>query len=219
MWLKVDDGLIDHPKMFAAGRHLGRRGRARAFCVYMASLSWVNRHLTDGFIPDEAVASLTIDEHPRDVADVLALENVRLFHRENVGFRIHDYHDHNPKSDAVKEKLSRDRARKREERQGVRVDSARNPHGVRPDSCALARARSRSQPLSTSTRTVAVATGTRPKKTATHRILCAMVRAERQADPGGTFSDWVEGVKQRLVAQGFGYPPGDRLDVAFKSVA
>jgi len=150
MWLKVDDALIDHPKMFAAGRHLGRRGRARAFCVYMASLSWVNRHMTDGFIPREAVEILSIDERPLDVAEVLSLADVRLFHRETAGFRIHDYHDHNPDSQTIKAKLAQDRQRKREIREGVRVESARNPRGFQTDSTALARARSGSQPLSPS---------------------------------------------------------------------
>lgn|SRR5262249_25824060 len=142
MWLTVDDALIEHPKMFAAARHLGRHGRARAFCVYMACLSWVNRHKTDGFIPLNVVEILLIDDHPRDVAEVLSLEDVRLFHRESTGFSIHDYHDWNPDARTVKERLARDRERKRASRARVRADSERNPRGVRADSSALARARS-----------------------------------------------------------------------------
>ena len=148
MWLKVDDSLIDHPKMFAAGRHLGRRGRARAFCVYMAGLMWVNRHLTDGFIPDATVDTFAIDEHPRDVAEVLSMADVRLFHRESTGFRIHDYHDFNPESAKVKAKLAQDRERKRAEREKRDAASNGNPRRIPMDSSALARARSISQPLS-----------------------------------------------------------------------
>lgn len=148
MWLKVDDALIDHPKMFAAGRHLGRRGRSRAFCVYMAGLMWVNRHLTDGFIPDDAVSTFSIDERPTDVAVVLSMDDVRLFHRESTGFRIHDYHDFNPESAKVKAKLAQDRERKRVDREKKACASAGIPRGVCADSSALARARSGSQPLS-----------------------------------------------------------------------
>lgn len=149
MWLKVDDSLIDHPKMLAAGRHLGRRGRARAFCVYMAGLMWVNRHLTDGFIPNEAVLTFTIDERPCDVAEVLSMADVRLFHRETTGFRIHDYHDFNPEAQKVKAKLAQDRERKRVEREKRACASTGIPRGLPSDSSALARARSRSisQPL------------------------------------------------------------------------
>lgn len=136
MWLKIDDDLINHPKLYAAGRHLGKLGRLRAFGVYMAGLSWVNRHLTDGEIPGETVLSFTIDPKPIQVANVLSFSDVNLWHKTEIGFRIHDYHDHNPNADSVKEKLKRDRDRKRNG-----ADSARNPHGIRSDSCALARAR------------------------------------------------------------------------------
>lgn len=105
MWLKLDDGIIEHPKMYAAGRHLGAEptGRQRAFCVFCEGLAWVNRHLTDGFIPAAVVQSLRMDRRPGDVAAVLALEDVRLWERVDGGFQIHDYHDWNPSADEVRE--------------------------------------------------------------------------------------------------------------------
>lgn len=141
MWMKLDDAFFDHPKFFAAGRHLGKRGRQRAICVWLAGLGWTNRHYTDGFIPDGAIESFAIDERPREVAVVLGFDDVRLWHRDESrwGYRMHDYHDHNPKADQVKDKLKRDRERKRRE-QG-QTDSARNPNGIQTDSPALARAR------------------------------------------------------------------------------
>lgn len=146
MWVKVDDDLINHPKMFAAGRHLGKRGRMRAFTVYMAGLSWTNRHLTNGFIAEEAVDSFVIDERPKDVADVLTFPDVKLWHKVPGGFQIHDYHDHNPTADEVKEKLKRDRERKRSRRKSDENPSG-HPIGVHADSRALARARIPSPPL------------------------------------------------------------------------
>lgn len=152
MWLKVDDSLIHHPKILRAGSMLEGVGRQRAFCVYLEALSWVNRHLTDGYIPQYVICTFTADPQPAQVAEVLAHESVRLWDVVSDGYRIHDYHDHNPDADVVKAKLRRDRERKRAERQLREVSvrtSTRNPRGqavdVHEDSSALARARSRSR--------------------------------------------------------------------------
>ena len=116
MWLKIDDRIVDHPKMFAAARHLGRRGHARAFGVYMAGLCYANGHLTDGYLAESVVQSFKIDRTPTEVAAVLAFPEVGLWEVVAGGWRIHDYHQFNPKASDVKEKLAADRDRKREER-------------------------------------------------------------------------------------------------------
>lgn len=163
MWMKLDDAFFDHPKFFAAGRHLDptkdgrqiKRGRQRAICVWLAGLGWTNRHYTDGFISDGAIASFGIDDKPLEVATVLAFDDVRLWHRDasRGGYQMHDYHDHNPDAATIKEKLKRDRDRKRKERAEKRntgvlgtVHADIQPD-IQTDSTALARARSRSQPL------------------------------------------------------------------------
>jgi hypothetical protein len=118
VWLKIDDRIVDHPKMFAAARHLGRRGHARAFGVYMAGLCYANGHLTDGFLAESVVESFKIDRTPTEVAQVLAFPEIGLWENVAGGWRIHDYHQFNPKAADVKEKLAADRDRKREERAG-----------------------------------------------------------------------------------------------------
>jgi hypothetical protein len=116
VWLKIDDRIVDHPKMFAAARHLGRRGHARAFGVYMAGLCYANGHLTDGFLAESVVLGFKIDTKPTEVAAVLAFPEIQLWEVVAGGWRIHDYHQFNPKAADVKEKLAADRDRKREER-------------------------------------------------------------------------------------------------------
>lgn len=143
MWVKLDDRIADHPKFFDAGRHLGRHGIARAFAVYVAGIAYANKHLTDGFLSESAVKAFKIDRNPAEIGQVLSFADVGLWEAVPGGWRIHDYHDHNPKAQEVKEKQAKDRDRKRQER----VDKeARRPRGVRSESSALARARSRPDP-------------------------------------------------------------------------
>ncbi len=131
MWVKLDDGIADHPKFFDAGRHLGRHGIARAFAVYVAGLAYANKHLTDGFLSVSVVKSFKIDRKPDEIAHVLAFADVGLWEAVQGGYRIHDYHHHNPKSQEIKDKRERDAARKRAEREEkdrpVRSESSRSP--------------------------------------------------------------------------------------------
>jgi hypothetical protein len=135
VWVKLDDGIADHPKFFDAGRHLGRHGIARAFAVYVAGLAYANKHLTDGFLSESVVKSFKIDRKPGEIALVLGFADVGLWDPVPGGWRIHDYHHHNPKSQDVKDKRERDAARKRQEReekdQRVRSDSTRSPRRSR----------------------------------------------------------------------------------------
>src|SRR6478735_2915490 len=123
--------------MFAAARHLGRRGHARAFGVYMAGLCYANGHLTDGFLAESVVESFKIDRTPKEVAAVLAFPDVGLWEVVAGGWRIHDYHQFNPKAADVKDKLAADRDRKREER--AAKEAAKNGGrrgGAKPGSIA-----------------------------------------------------------------------------------
>ena len=138
MWLKIDDGLIEHPKMYRAAAHLGgRTGRQRAFCVFMAGLSWSSRQLADGEIPGETVRTFVIDPRPMDVGFVLSLPDVLLWHREGNNFRIHDYFHYNSPAELVKKKRDEDRLRKKLSGgipAGFQPESVRNPAGFRADS-------------------------------------------------------------------------------------
>ena len=116
MWAKLDDALIDHQKIFDAGDLLGRNGAALALAIYGVGLMYSNKHLTDGFLSTAVVKNFRHAEQPLRVAD--ALTKVNLFEKVTGGYRIHDFHDHNPAAGQVKQKRENDRRRKQAERRG-----------------------------------------------------------------------------------------------------
>lgn len=95
-WFKVDDGLHSHPKAMASS--------LAALGLWALAGSWSGKHLTDGFIPDHAIPSLSRGQ------DALARELVAagLWTRVRGGYRFHDWHERNPS----KEKVESDRAKK-----------------------------------------------------------------------------------------------------------
>jgi len=117
MWSKLDDALMDHVKVFEAGELIGgKSGSAIAVGFYVVLLMWTNKHLTDGFVPDAVLKTLPHVDNPRAVAG--ALVRAGLLEREDKGFRIHDFHDHNPSARAVRSRRKADRLRKQNERNG-----------------------------------------------------------------------------------------------------
>ena len=94
MWAKLDDNLFDHPKIFDAGDRIGRNGPAIALGFYVAGILYVNKHLTDGFLPTAVVRRMKHADHPLKVAEALVAAS--LWESGDGGFWIHDYHDHNP---------------------------------------------------------------------------------------------------------------------------
>jgi hypothetical protein len=114
MWARLDDALIDHPKIFAAGGGLGKNGPALALSLYTIGLMWSNKHLTDGHLPMHTVKAFPHLEHPLIVAD--ALIKAGLWSKNGDGFLIHDFDDFNPSAADVKKRRREDRRRKREER-------------------------------------------------------------------------------------------------------
>lgn len=118
MWTKLDDQLIDHSKIFAAGDLLGRNGPAIAIGFYAIGLLWSNKHLTDGHLPLTVVRSFRHVSHPDAVAD--ALVRAGLWEKNGAGFVIHDYDDLNPTATVVAARRRKARLRKRKQRQGKR---------------------------------------------------------------------------------------------------
>jgi hypothetical protein len=116
--LYLDDHLPTHPKIFKAGARLGQDGPALALALFVAGLSYAREHLTDGFVPDQFVASCGLVQTPQSVARVLSSRAVRLWHKTRGGYQIHDYHDWNQKASEVKEKREADRRRKAAQRAG-----------------------------------------------------------------------------------------------------
>lgn len=111
MWAKFDDALLDHRKIFEAGDLIGKNGPAVALGFYAACVLYANKHLTDGFIPGPVLRRFPHADKPEEVAK--ALVKVRLLASVEGGYRIHDFHDHNPKAESVRKKRAADRDRKR----------------------------------------------------------------------------------------------------------
>jgi hypothetical protein len=110
MWARLDDQLIDHPKLFEAGELLGKNGAGLAVALYVFGLMYSNKHLTDGELKLSIVKACKYVENPAAVAD--ALVKAGLWERNGHGFVIHDFGDFNPSAANVKRKRKADRLRK-----------------------------------------------------------------------------------------------------------
>lgn len=110
MWTKLDDALLDHQKVFTAGDVLGKNGPVIVIGLYAIGLMWTNKHLTDGFLPSAVVKRWHHLEQPLKTAQALVAAG--LWECEDGGFRVHDFHDHNPTAESVRKKREDDRKRK-----------------------------------------------------------------------------------------------------------
>ncbi len=134
-WIKIEDGFPDHPKFLKVGPVCGY--------VALAAMAWSNRNLTDGFIPNQQVPRLAnlegiCDEERGSSNDyvhtseiVAALVEAGLWDPAEDGFQIHDYHDHQPTADSIKQRRQKDAARKAH---GKARDSKATPNGFHAES-------------------------------------------------------------------------------------
>jgi len=90
-WIKLDDQWMDHPKIIKAGRD--------ARDMWLASITWCAKHLTDGYFPAELLPSLAVTAGV-DVANCLTLASslldACLWDSTDNGYMVHDYLDYNP---------------------------------------------------------------------------------------------------------------------------
>lgn len=82
-WVKLDDTFPDHPKIIAAGD--------AAAWLWVSSVCFASRHLTDGFIPNDAVARLTSQRRVHQL--VAKLLEVGLWEAATGGYWVHDYEE------------------------------------------------------------------------------------------------------------------------------
>ena len=228
----VDEKFLNHPKIFKAAKHLGPEGPALAIAVYLTGLAYAREQLTDGYIPESAIAACGVCSKPLLVGKALAARGVSLWHRRRNGWQIHDFEDHNRSRKEIIEIREKWRKEKAAQRRGVRGQFR---DGQDPMSAADSHRDSRARGTGTSTKislsrdpgssTASVLTGRfasgnhKPRKTPTHRILCSMISAELEAGATLEYADVVEGVKVRIARQGFQYPTGPALESAIESVA
>ena len=104
MWSRLDDRLIDHEKIFAAGDLITKNGNGPVMALgfYTLCLMWSNKHLTDGVISAATMKGFHHAKHPLKLARVL--EHVGLLEQVEGGWQIHDFHDYNPTAAAVKQR-------------------------------------------------------------------------------------------------------------------
>lgn len=117
-WAKVDDQIAHHPKILAAG--------PVASWLWVCSLAYCNKYLTNGFIPTAAL--VTLGSVPNVQKWAAHLVTVGLWELVDGGYRVHDFHDHNPTAADVRQKRTDERERLRQLRTR---DPPRTKH-VRP---------------------------------------------------------------------------------------
>lgn len=89
-WFKVDDQSPFHPKVLAAGNEAWG-----AFCRMGA---WSSAHRREGYISEGGAATITTKKVLQRLMDA------GLLHKEEGGYRLHDYLDYNPTADQDKAK-------------------------------------------------------------------------------------------------------------------
>jgi hypothetical protein len=87
-WFRVDDGFHSHPKVLDTS--LAARG------LWVTAGSWSSAHLTDGVVPDRALALL--GGSPELAAELVT---AGLWRRTKGGYKFHDWLDKNPSKQAV----------------------------------------------------------------------------------------------------------------------
>jgi hypothetical protein len=139
-WVKLDDGIYDHPKFLAAG--------PEAAWLWVSALSYASRYLTDGFVSAAQARLLASSRHAKKLADRLV--EVGLWEAAEGGYQIHDYHDYQPTAEQVRAAREAARERKRSGR-----NPGEPPAGFRPDS-------SRARPRGGASRPTPVPSHSRP---------------------------------------------------------
>jgi hypothetical protein len=110
-WGRLDDSLYDHPKLDVLGKD-----RLPCIGLWVLSISWCNRYLTDGVLPAERIPRLGGTK-----AQAERLVEAGLFDREGDGYAIHDFLSFNRSRSAVEAERAYDRDRWQRRR---RPDSA-----------------------------------------------------------------------------------------------
>jgi hypothetical protein len=123
VWVRLEDEFPDHPKVDAAG--------PLASWLFVTSLCYANKHLTNGFISESRVKRLADLDDP--LAAAKRLVQVGLWEVAKGGYQIHDYHGYQPSAEEVKRERDENaarvagwRRRKREAEQAAAGKEVRN---------------------------------------------------------------------------------------------
>ncbi len=116
MWVRLDDGIAQHPKFVRAG--------PEALALFVAGLGYCNRYRTNGCIPKLAVPNLMPGLTARRAMELA--QRLGCNHEERPSWidegehlRVHDYHDYQPMQPMQPMQALQDE-------EGERVKKARN---------------------------------------------------------------------------------------------
>lgn len=154
-WGRLDDGLYDHPKLDLLGRD-----RLPGVGLWSLAISWSNRRLTDGFVPNDRIRLLG---GTRALAEKLVV--AELFEVADGGYQVHDFLEFNDSKAVIEARRAEDAARKRRKRHGGHdedsatdsdmdsgTESGRTPPRTPPGTPGGTRARPRDRPRPDPTR-------------------------------------------------------------------
>lgn len=102
-WVRISDDIDEHPKTANLSDS--------AFALFVASLAYCNRNLTDGFVPHAVGLGKLRYCEGNTVPVIHELENAGLWEVSPGGWKVHDYHDYQPSRATVLKK--RENTRKR----------------------------------------------------------------------------------------------------------
>lgn len=110
-YVKIEDDIFRNPKVVQVS--------TVAKLVYIASICYSGHHLTDGFIPKNAVRSLSADAgvnySPKSVGELV---DSGLWKETGRGYHIHDYLTYNESAERVRAKKEAARVRMGQRRSG-----------------------------------------------------------------------------------------------------
>lgn len=101
MWVRLDTGLPDHPKMLALIE--GRKHKAAL--AYVLGLAYSGRHGLDGYIPNGALIYIHANK-----TDAQALCEVGLWHAREGGYEINDWAEYQISNEETQQRKERARA-------------------------------------------------------------------------------------------------------------
>lgn len=85
-WIRFEDNFDEHPKIVGLDD--------QSFRLYVRATAYAARHLTDGFVPRSATKALRANDWARCAGRLI---RAGLWEAVEGGYRIHDYHDYQPK--------------------------------------------------------------------------------------------------------------------------
>jgi hypothetical protein len=99
-YIRIDENSPHHRKMLKAG--------PAACWLWVCGLAYCQRHRTDGFIPLEALPMLGVGNWKKCAGFLVDAE---LWHRDEGGYRVHDYLEWNATKDERQQKADASHAR------------------------------------------------------------------------------------------------------------